>query len=190
MGLIMKKTLLLLSTALLLMTTSLSSLSEQATGELLDVKTKTFDGEKFNFPEDLNGEPVSVLFLAISETKESGERQQQELLAWQTAIDESGGLPEGILAYHFPVLQDSFFLPSGIIRNAMAKSYEEKVPLNQAGVLFVKDLEKFVNSAGIALDDQATVITVDANGRVLAQIKGTYSETQLNTLRGSLSISK
>jgi hypothetical protein len=186
----MKKILLLLSTALLLMTTSLSSLSEQATGELLDVKTKTFDGEKFNFPEDLKGQPVTVLFLAISESKESGERQQQELLTWQAAIDERGGLPEGILAYHYPVLQDSFFLPSGIIRNAMAKSYEEKVPLNQAGVLFVKDLEKFVNSAGIALDDQATVITVDSNGRVLTQIKGTYSEAQLASLRESLKAEK
>lgn len=186
----MKKTILLLSTALLLMSTSLSSLAEPGTGQLLDVKTKTFDGEKFNFPEDLKGEPVSVLFLAISETKESGERQQQELLSWQAAIDETGGLPDGIVVYHFPALQDSFFLPSGIIRNAMAKSYKEKVPLNQAGVLFVKDLEKFLSSAGIVLDDQATIITVDTNGKVLTQIKGTYSEEKLSLLRENLQTSQ
>jgi hypothetical protein len=157
---------------------------------LQEVKTKTFDGEKIIFPKDLKGQPLRVFFLAISNSKEGGERQQQELLAWQASIDESGGFPEGVLGYHFPVLQDSFFLPSGIIRNAMADSYKDKVPLSQAGVLFVKDLDTFLSSAGIELDDQATIVIVDPDARVLTQIKGTVSEEKLTALKQALVTAK
>lgn len=157
-----------------------------AEGQLIEVKTKTFDKEKFLFPDDLKGEPVSVLMLAISDEKEAGERQQKELLEWQTAIDASGGLPGGILSYHFPVLQNSFFLPTGIIRGAMKDSYQDKVPLSQAGVLFVKDLDLFLSSANLTLDDQATLLIVKPDGSILFQIKGTVDEDKLAQLRAAL----
>jgi len=182
----MNKLLLVLGTALLLVGISPHNYAETPDGHLLEVKTKTFDGEIFNFPADLQGNPVTVLMLAISDSKEQGERQQQELLAWQAAIDASGGLPSGILVYHFPVLKDSFFLPSGIIRNAMADSYKDKVAPAQSGVLFIKNLDEFLASAGISMDDQATVVIVDGQANVLAQIKGTVTDEKLAALRSAL----
>jgi hypothetical protein len=101
------------------------------------VKTKTFDGEKFIFPKGMRGTAVNVVFLGMSNSQENGQLQQEQLLDWQAALDAEGVFSESIVAYHFPAMSSPPFFVKGLISNAMAKSYEGKLPMSQAGFCFL-----------------------------------------------------
>jgi hypothetical protein len=157
---------LLLTSLLLLLATIAGA------GEFVTVKAKTFDKKKFVFPSDVRGSRLNVLFLAISADQDNGIYQQDLLLEWQAQLDQRGVFSEEVVAYHFPVLSGPPFFVKGIIRRALSKSYVGKVPLDQAGVLFVDDLESFAAAAELPLDGQPTIVIADADGKPLQAFKG------------------
>lgn len=149
--------------------------AEERGATFQSVKAKTFSKQKFTFPASLKGKRLNVLFLAMSDNQENGQFQQEALLAWQATLVSRGVFTDEILAYHFPVLESPPFFVKGIIRAAMRDSYEGKVPLDQAGILFVDDLPRFAESAALALDDRPTIVIAASDGRPLQSVKGEVS---------------
>ncbi|MFW2404417.1 MAG: hypothetical protein ACN4GT_06590 [Gammaproteobacteria bacterium] len=141
-------------------------------GQFETVKAKTFDKNKFVFPTDVRGSRLNVLFLAMSSDQDNGIYQQDLLLEWQAQLDERDVFSEEVVAYHFPVLAGPPFFVKGIISRALSKSYDGKVPPDQSGVLFVKDLEAFAASADLPLDGEPTIVIADADGKPLQAFKG------------------
>ena len=137
---------------------------EPDTGSFQQVKIKTFDKEKFIFPDDVRGTQLNIFFLAMSADRDGGEAQQLALIDWHEALAARGVFSDAVMPYHFPVLAGVPFFVKGMITGAMRDTYEGKVPLDQAGVLFIKDLTSFAGSAGLPLDEQPTIVivTVDA----------------------------
>jgi hypothetical protein len=139
------------------------------------VKAKTLDKEKFVFPDDVRGAQVNILFLAMGGDREDGTYQQDALLAWQAALEERGVFSDDVMAYHFPVMEGVPFFVKGIIVGAIRDSYEGKVPLDQAGVLFIKDLEAFAEVAGLVVDGQPTIVIATSEAKPLRSFKGEVS---------------
>jgi hypothetical protein len=151
----------------------------------LTVETKTFDKEKFAFPDDFAAPKLNIVFLGMSADQDNGQYQQEVLLAWHAALEEQGAFDADTMAYHFPVMESPPFFVKGIIRKAMAESYEGKVPLNQAGVLYVKDLEDFAAAAGLTLDEQATIVLVTSDGQLHEVFKGEVSPEGVAAIRSA-----
>ena len=61
-------------------------------GSFEQVKTKTFDKEKFIFPDDVRGTRLNIFFLAMGADRDSGEAQQLALIDWHVALAERGVL--------------------------------------------------------------------------------------------------
>jgi hypothetical protein len=150
-----------------------TELSEEAA--FATVKAKTLDKEKFVFPEDVRGAQLNILFLAMGGDREDGTYQQDALLAWQAALEERGVFSDDVMAYHFPVMEGVPFFVKGIIVGAIRDSYEGKVPLDQAGVLFIKDLEAFAEAAGLVVDGQPTIVIATSEAKPLQSFKGEVS---------------
>ena len=108
--------------------------------------------------------------------RESGEAQQLELLDWHDALAERGLFSDAVMPYHFPVLAGVPFFVKGMIAGAMGETYEGRVPLDQAGLLFIKDLDKFAAVAGMAADGQSTIVIASADATPLHFFKGEVSE--------------
>jgi hypothetical protein len=144
-------------------------------GTFQRVETETLDGEDFIFPDDFQGKSLNIVMLAMSKEEENGTWQGEALVKWYTALAEQGVLSDEVLGYHFSVMKVPWFI-KGLIRRGMADSYEGKLPLSQAGAIFIKDLEKFADSPGIALDSQPTLVLVAADGKLLKLFKGEVSE--------------
>jgi len=145
-------------------------------GSFERVKAKTFDKEKFVFPDDVRGTELNIIFLSMGVDRESGEAQQLELLDWHDALAERGLFSDAVMPYHFPVLAGVPFFVKGMIAGAMAETYEGRVPLDQAGLLFIKDLDEFAASAGLVADGQATIVIATADATPLQFFKGEVSE--------------
>jgi hypothetical protein len=141
-------------------------------GTFARVETKTFDKEKFVFPDDLRATRLNVLFLAMTKEQDIGEYLQKALIDWQVELEQRGAFSDGVLAWHFPVLSGPPFFVKGIIRRAMRKEYEGKVPLDQAGVLFVDDLDEFAAAAELIVDDRPTIVLATPDARQLQTFKG------------------
>lgn len=159
-------------TRLLLTSFLLFAATVAGAGDFVTVKAKTFDKKKFVFPSDVRGSRLNVLFLAMSADQDNGIYQQDLLLEWQAQLDKRAVFSEEVVAYHFPVLSGPPFFVKGIISRALRKSYVDKVPLDQAGVLFVDDLESFAAAANLPLDGQPTIVIADADGKPLQAFKG------------------
>ena len=144
-------------------------------GSFAQVKTKTFDKEKFVFPDDVRGTGLNIFFLAMGADRDAGEAQQLALIDWHVALDERGVFSDAVMPYHFPVLAGVPFFVKGMITGAMRDTYEGKVPLNQAGILFIKDLAAFAEAAGLPLDDQPTIVMATADAVPLQFFKGEVS---------------
>ena len=144
-------------------------------GSFEQVKTKTFDKEKFIFPDDVRGTQLNIFFLAMGADRDAGEAQQLALIDWHMALAERGVFSDAVMPYHFPVLAGVPFFVKGMINGAMRDTYEGKVPLDQAGILFIKDLAAFAGSAGLPLDDQATIVIATADAVPLQFFKGEVS---------------
>jgi len=148
------------------------ALAETAGDTFPRVKAKTFDKEKFVFPDDLRGTRLNVLFLAMTKDQDIGEYLQKALIDWQVALEQRDAFSDGVLAWHFPVLSGPPFFVKGIIRRAMRDEYEGRVSLDQAGVLFVDDLDEFAAAAGLIVDDRPTIVIATADARQLQTFKG------------------
>jgi len=58
------------------------------------------------------------------------------------------------------------------VTRAIRKEYSRKVPLDQAGILFVDDIDKFSADAKLPIDDKPTIVLTTANGHQLRTLKG------------------
>jgi hypothetical protein len=155
---------------------------ERASGSFERVKAKSFDKEKFTFPDDVRGTKLDIFFLAMGAERESGEAQQLALLDWHKALDERGVFSDAVMPYHFPVLAGVPFFVKGMIIGAMRETYEGKIPLDQASVLFIDDLNVFAGSAGLTLDEQPTIVIVSADAKPLQSFKGTVSSAGVDEI--------
>lgn len=139
------------------------------------VKTKTFDKKSFVFPDDIRGNKLNILFLAMSADQDNGMYQQEALLEWHAALEARGVFSDDVVPYHFPVLSGPPFFVRGMIRSGMRDSYEGKVPLDRAAVLFVDDLDAFAAAAELVLDGRPTIVITSADALPLRSFKGEVS---------------
>ena len=143
-------------------------------GHFQRVETETLDEQEFVFPDDLRGTALNVVMLAMSEEQDNGTMQGDQLVEWYAALQAAGVFTDSVRGYHFSVLKAPFFV-KGLIRGGLADSYAGKLPADQAGAIFVKDLKKFASEPGIPLDGQPTLVLVSPDGEVLEYFKGVVS---------------
>jgi hypothetical protein len=144
-------------------------------GSFQRVEIETLDEEDFIFPEDFKGQSLNIVMLAMSMEQDNGTWQGEALEEWYMALAEQGVLSDEVLGYHFSVMKVPWFI-KGLIRGGMADSYEGRMPLSQAGAIFIKDLEGFAGAPGIELDGQPTLVLVAPDGQLLELFKGEVSE--------------
>jgi hypothetical protein len=154
------------------------SASAAELGVFQEVETETLDEEDFDFPNDLRAKSLNIVMLAMSKEQDNGTEQGDALVEWYAALEEQGLLTDDVMAWHFSVMKVPFFV-KGLIRGGMADSYEGKLPLDQAGAIFIKDIEGFAASAGIELDGQPSIVLVSADGELLELFKGDVSEDRV-----------
>jgi len=142
------------------------------------VETATLDEKVFVFPDDLRAGKLNIVMLAISEEQDNGTWQGEALLDWYEQLAKAGVLSNDIMAWHFSILKVPFFV-KGLVRGGMADSYRGKIPLDQAGAIFIKDINAFAKLANIELDGQPTIILVSPDGELLDRFKGAVSDAQL-----------
>ncbi len=157
----------------------------QAPGSFLQIETKTLDKKDFVFPDDMRAEALNIVLLAIGTERENGTWQGDALVEWYTAFDSEGALSDDVMAWHFSVLKVPFFV-KGLIRGGMADSYKDKLPLDQAAALFIKDVEGFAATAGVAVDGQPTIVLVTPDGQLQEIFKGEVSEESLAAVMASV----
>lgn len=157
----------------------------QEPGSFLQVETKTLDKTDFVFPDDMRARELNILLLAIGTEQENGQWQGDELAEWYTALESAGALSDDVVAWHFSAMKVPFFV-KGFVRRGMAKSYKDKLPLDQAGALFIKDVEGFADTAGIPMDSQPTIILVTPDGQLQEIFKGEVSEESLAAVTASV----
>ncbi|MGI9309152.1 MAG: hypothetical protein ACR2P6_07810 [Gammaproteobacteria bacterium] len=177
----------ILFVACLLMCSAAVHAEEAAGAAFQVVETETFDDEDFIFPDDCNGSSLNILFLALSDDQDNGQYQQEALLAWHAALEAEGVFSAAVKPYHFPVLKSPPFFVKGIIAGAMSDSYEGKVPLDQAGVMFIKDLSDFAAAAKIPLDSKPTIIIASAEGVPQDMFKGEVGEDGIAAIKAAIS---
>jgi hypothetical protein len=157
----------------------------EMSGTFQQVETETLDGEDFMFPDDFKGEALNIVMLAMSNEEENGTWQGDVLVEWYAALAEQQVLSDSVLGYHFSVMKVPFFI-KGVIRRGMAKSYKDKVPLNQAGPIFIKDLDGFAAAPGIELDSQPTLVLVAPDGKLLEAFKGEATPENVNAVASAV----
>lgn len=157
------------------------ALATSPAGSFQRIETQAMSGEAFVFPDDMRGEHLIIVGLAISTSQANGEIQQNLLLDWQRWLEESEVLTDNLRAYHFPVIENPPRFIRGIIRRAVRRLFDGRVPLSQAAVLYVSDSAAFAGSAGIEIDEDPTLVIADAQHRPLVLIKGGPSDE--NTAR-------
>jgi len=136
------------------------------------IETKTFDKQKFVFPDDLRATRLNVVFLAMTKDQDTGEYLQKALIDWQTELERRNAIADGVMAWHFPVISGLPFFIKGIVTRAMRKEYDGKVPLDQAAVLFVDDIDEFAAEFGQVVDDRPTIVLATPDARPLQIFKG------------------
>lgn len=152
-----------------------------AGASFLPVKARTIGGDDLRFPNDALEQGPALFALAMGTSRESGEIQQDHLLAWQRYIANSSSPLRALPIYHFPVIEAPGFV-HGLIRRGIAKSYEDHVADNQAAVLFIQDTNEFAEIAAIPIDDRATMAYVLSDGTIAGFVKGEPSAESLREL--------
>jgi hypothetical protein len=152
----------------------------------LSVEAQSMAGDTFAFPDDMRGEPLIIIGLAISTSQANGEFQQNLLLDWHRWLTTQAELPEGVRIYHFPVLENPPRFIRGVIRRAMRKLFDGTVPLSQAAVLYVQDSAAFAAAAGIEVDDNPTLVIADAQRRPLRWFKGGPDQENTAAFRAAM----
>jgi hypothetical protein len=161
-----------------------ASLAAQDSGSFMQVEIDTLDKEEFLFPDDLNAGSLNIVMLAIGTEQDNGTWQGDVLVEWYAALDAAGVLNDETKAWHFSVMKVPFFV-KGIIRRGMADTYKGKLPLGQAGPIFVK-AEKFARQADIAVDGQPTLVLVTPDGVLHEQFKGEATEENINAVTAAV----
>jgi hypothetical protein len=147
-------------------------LADTTGGSFPRVKAKTFDKKKFVFPDDLRATKLNLVFLIMAKNRDEGEKLQLALIEWQSALEQRGALVDGVMVWHFPVMSGLPFFIKGVAAKAMGKVYEGQVPLDQAAVLFVDDLDEFAAASGQVVDNQPTIVITTPDARQLQTFKG------------------
>jgi hypothetical protein len=150
------------------------------------VEAKNFAGDKFVFPDAIQGASVNVVFLAISVDQDNGTEQDEVLNEWQKALSDAGVFNADVLLWRFPVIENPPFFVKGIIRRAIAKSYADLVPPEQGAVLFVKDIQGFSDAAGVELDGRPTVILLSEQQQVIQVYRGEVNDADVSSIVGHL----
>ena len=148
-------------------------------GDYQRVAGKTLAKDEFVFPDDLPPSRVNVLFVAISDSQESGERQGDLLRAWHAELAAQGLLTADMPGYHFPVMQGVPFFVKGLVSRGMRKVYGETIPLEQVAILHVDSVAEFAASIGVPDDGKPTVVLVSGTGDVLALFHGYEDEVDI-----------
>ncbi|MGM0432046.1 MAG: hypothetical protein ACQEQU_04975 [Spirochaetota bacterium] len=152
-------------------------------GEFPAVTTETMGGESFSFPgEALQGDPV-VFALAMSTSRDNGQWQLEQLLAWHKELIQPGVLPSLIDIFHFSVIESPPRFVRGFIRRGTAKELKGNVAENRAAVLFVEDAAGFSRQSGIPIDDRPTIVLLRPNGTIAGYVKGTVSPEAIELLQ-------
>ena len=86
----MRKILLSIIVAAYALGTCVAVGQEVDMGSFEQVKTKTFDKEKFIFPDDVRGTQLNIFFLAMGADRDAGEAQQLALIDWHEALAARG----------------------------------------------------------------------------------------------------
>ncbi|MDP7093832.1 MAG: hypothetical protein QF580_05320, partial [Gammaproteobacteria bacterium] len=124
---------------------------------------------------------LNIVFLSMSNTREAGERQGEMLKQWHAELEPLGLFSDQVVGYYFTVIKAPFFV-KGVIRRAMRDDYEGNIPLDQSGILFVKDMAKFADAAGLTIDDWPTIVLVAPDGQLLHALKGAPTEAAVDEL--------
>ncbi len=151
-------------------------------GTFMTVEAENIGGDDIKFPQDALKEGPALFAIAMGTSRESGERQQIQLLEWEQYIKQGSTPLARLPYYHFPIIEAPRFV-HGLIRRGISKSYEPMVGPSQAAVIFIKDTNKFATQAEIPVDDQATVALVLPDSRIAGYIKGEPTETALKQLQ-------
>jgi hypothetical protein len=173
---------MLLAGTILAFTIAGAAIAQDGPGTFEQVKAKTFDKEKFIFPDDVRGTQLNIIFLSMGRDRESGEAQQLELLEWHDALAARGVFSDAVMPYHFAVLAGVPFFVKGMIGGEMRDTYDGKVLLDQAAILYIKDLDRFAAAAGLTADGQATIVIASADAKPLRVFKGKISEQGVNDI--------
>ncbi|MCP4830836.1 MAG: hypothetical protein GY886_01325, partial [Gammaproteobacteria bacterium] len=150
----------------------------QDLGVFQQIETETLDGEDFIFPDGLRAKRLNIVLLALSEDQDNGTWQGEALVDWYAALEAKGILSEDVLAWHFSFMKVPFFVKS-FVRGGMADDYAGKIPLDQAGPVFIKDVPGFAAEAGIAMDGQPSIVLVSPDGQLLQLFKGEVTDENL-----------
>ena len=156
-----------------------------APGVFQQVETETLDGEDFVFPADLRAQSLNIVLLALSEEQDNGTWQGEALVEWYAALDAKGMLSADVMAWHFSFMKVPFFV-KGFIRSGMAEDYAGKIPLDQTGPIFIKDVPGFAAEAGIAMDGQPSVALVSPDGAILQVFKGEATDENVARLSAAV----
>ncbi len=144
-------------------------------------EAKTIGGNDFQFPTDALKNGVALFAIAMGTSRENGEVQQQQLLAWQEYLDATDSPLREFPLYHFPIIEAPGFI-HGVIRRGIAKSYEGSVLPDRAAVIFIKDTKRFSQQSSIPIDDAATMTVVRPDGTISGFVKGAPTRQSLSRL--------
>lgn len=165
----------------LLMLGSHVSVYANELGSFQRIETETLDDKEFIFPDDFKGQSLNIVMLAMAVDQENGEWQGEELKEWYAELADQGVLTDEVLGYHFSVMKVPWFI-KGLVRNGMAKSYADKMPLSQAGTIFTKDLEGFAAAPGIPLNGQPALVLVTPDGKLVELFQGEVTPDNLEAV--------
>ncbi len=143
------------------------------------VEAKSFAGDNFVFPDDVRGSAVHVVFLGIALDQDNGTAQGDALIAWHKALNDAGAMHADVLPWHFPVIENPPFFVKGLIRRGIAKTYVGLLPPEQGAVLFVKNIQRFADVAGVEFDGRPTVILYTEDRQVLAVYRGEVNDADV-----------
>ncbi len=166
-------------TAIILLTVLIPVLSASSFD---DLKTKTGEGKTITFPGDFLDGDSAIFAFVLSDSREGGERQQQELLLWHQQLISSPMYDPSVQIYHLPVIAGAPGFVKGFIRNGLAKVYSQTVSEENIAVLFVKDAEKFAKEAGLPFGQEAVVAVVDSGGDVKGWVQGEFTSRKLDEI--------
>jgi hypothetical protein len=152
-------------------------------GTFPSVETKTIGNDSFVFPDQALKDGPALFAIALSESRNNGEVQQQMLLDWHEDLVSISKSNNTMGVYHFSVIQSPPRFVQGIIRRAIGKFYEGIVPDEQAVILFNNDIDAFASQAGFPIDDEPTIVVVDGNGAVIGFVKGENSPSNIEKLK-------
>ena len=157
----------------------------QDSAVFLRAEMETLDGADFVFPDDLRAKSLNIVLLPLGEDRDNGTWQGEALVEWYAVLEERGILNDDVMAWHFSFMKVPFFV-KGFIRGGMAEDYAGKIPLSQAGPVFIKDVPGFAAKAGIELDGQPTIVLVSSDGKLLQLFKGEATEENVAYLSAAV----